>query len=340
MTKLISTQKAFRVLFFSFLLLSLINASGFTSEITIGFSTETRVGAQKFVETGWLFVSFKDPGKGGIWFATSNDAKTWTPLNGDKPWLKPDTLVGGMRDPFITRGPEGDFHLVYTCGKRRIGYSHSNDLVHWSAQRALPVDPSNENVQNTWAPELYFDKKAGEWIIFWSSTINGLFPETNGQVENGRNHRIFYMKTKDFMQFSEPALLFDPGFPVIDATMLQVKDSLIMIYKDERRWPLHKQLRVASATSYKGPWHVSADTITAPWTEGPSIINAGNEYLLYYDAYKNGQHMGVVSTKDFINWKDITKTSSFPPKYTPGSFIKISDAELQRLIQFPLTKPN
>ncbi|MCU0379144.1 MAG: hypothetical protein MUC78_12890 [Bacteroidales bacterium] len=284
-------------------------------------------------DTGaWLYVSFKDVGEKGIFFALSKDAKHWSELNSGKPWLVPDSSVGGMRDPYITRGPDSTFHMVWTCGRRKIGYSSSTDLVNWSPQRAIPVDAANENVQNTWAPELYFDETSKEWVVFWSSTIDGMLTETQGQVENNRNHRIFYMKTRDFLSFSDPKLFFDPGYPVIDATILPVADSLIMVFKDERRWPLHKQLRSASSPSIEGPWSVYGDTITAPWTEGPSLIKMGKEYILFYDSYSKPQHMGASMTTDFIAWKDITGEMVFPDHFKHGSFLLITREEKERIV--------
>jgi hypothetical protein len=46
-----------------------------------------------------------------------------------------------MRDPFLMRGPDHEYHLVGTWGWRgqSLGYAHSPDLVHWPEQREIPI---------------------------------------------------------------------------------------------------------------------------------------------------------------------------------------------------------
>jgi hypothetical protein len=291
----------------------------------------SRYGYDGAPDDKWLFASFKDPGNEGIWFALSDDALTWEPLNGDEPWIRTDSVMSTMRDPYITRGVDNVFHMVWTCGRHKIGYSRSTDLVEWTAPRVIPVDRDNEKVQNTWAPELFFDRENREWIIFWSSTVDDMFHDTEGQVENNRNHRIFCMRTVDFEQFSAPELFYDPGYPVIDATLMQTGDSVLMVFKDERRWPLHKQMRSTMAKSIQGKWSEPGEPVTPPWTEGPSLIKKGEEYILFYDSYREQKFMGAVKTTNLLEWVDISDKVSFPPRYKHGSFLRISNAEALRL---------
>jgi hypothetical protein len=98
-----------------------------------------------------LFVYFREPANMGVFFATSPDGYHWTEKNSGKPWLPVQYPGELMRDPFITRGPDGEFHLVWTLAWRgaSIGYAHSPDLVHWSKPRCaamgetgLKIDPS------------------------------------------------------------------------------------------------------------------------------------------------------------------------------------------------------
>jgi len=279
----------------------------------------------------WLFVSFKDPGSGGIWFALSENAYDWTILNDGNPWLTPDKSVGGMRDPFIARGPDGRFHLVWTCGRQKIGYANSTDLVHWSAQKTIPLFADNPNARNTWAPEIYWDDAQRHWLIIWSTTLTDRFPETLGQVENDMNHRIYAATTQDFQTLSEPQLFFDPGYPIIDATIFRNTDRFYLIFKDERVQPLHKQIRLAAGPTLEGPWSGVSEPFTAPWTEGPSALRLDDSVLVYYDAYRGGQHMGAALSPDLKTWTDVTDKLSFPPRLKHGGFLKITADEAQRL---------
>ena len=57
-------------------------------------------------------------------------------------------------------------------------------------------------VRNAWAPEIAWDAKRKEFLIFWASTIPGKFTETAGSSESEYNHRMYFTTTKDFRAFA------------------------------------------------------------------------------------------------------------------------------------------
>lgn len=238
-----------------------------------------------------------------------------------------------MRDPFLARDINNGYHLVWTTGKRKIGYAWSPDLIDWSKQKIIPIDAANDSAANTWAPELVYDETTKEWLIIYSSTILGEFPETNGQVKNNRNHRIYAVTTKDFITVSEPKLFFNPGYPVIDVTIMKEDNQYLMVFKDERDYPLKKQLKSATSKSIWGPWENISDTLTVSWSEGPSLLKWENKFFLYYDFYRNPKHMGVLISENFTNWSDITDETSFPNQYKHGSFLLVTDKEVNKIKQ-------
>lgn len=63
-----------------------------------------------------LFSFFRNNGEDGLYLAAaSQDGLTWRVLHGNKPLLKPEVGENKlMRDPSITRGPDGTFHVVWT----------------------------------------------------------------------------------------------------------------------------------------------------------------------------------------------------------------------------------
>ena len=102
----------------------------------------------------YLFSTFKEGEQDGLRFAFSYDGYHWSNI----PGLFLRAQVGKdkiMRDPSITRGPDGTWHLVWTSawrGNNGIGYAHSKDLVHWSTQQFIPVMVHEPTVCNVWAP--------------------------------------------------------------------------------------------------------------------------------------------------------------------------------------------
>ena len=129
-------------------------------------STATQETAEKEM---YLFSYFNGNGD-GLHLAYSADGMTWEALRNDTVWLLPE--IGKdklMRDPSIVQDEEGTFHMVWTSGwwDQGIGYASSKDLIHWSEQKDIPVMKDFEGTRNTWAPELFYDKKEKTFYIFW-----------------------------------------------------------------------------------------------------------------------------------------------------------------------------
>jgi hypothetical protein len=254
-----------------------------------------------------VFAYFRGNGEDGLYLASSGDGLEWKPLNGDRPLVAP--RVGGerlMRDPHITRAPDGAFHMVWTTGwnEPTIGYARSDDLVHWSEQRAIAVMAHEPGTRNCWAPELFYDEAAGRFLVFWSSTVEGRFAETAGRCEDAYNHRIHCTTTRDFERFGPAAVLYDPGFPVIDATMARDGRRFLLFVKDETRYPEPaKHIFLATSDDALGPYGAPSRPITGAWAEGPSAIRIGGAWHVYFDCYRDRSY-GVVASTDLVNWTD------------------------------------
>ncbi|MCK4989556.1 MAG: glycoside hydrolase family 43 protein, partial [Bacteroidales bacterium] len=188
----------------------------------------------------YLFSYFINNGEDGLHLAWSEDGLQWEALNNNRSFLKPETGKDKlMRDPCIIQTPDKIFHMVWTVswGEKGIGYASSRDLVHWSEQQYIPVMEHENKAMNCWAPEIYFDEVNDEFVVFWSTTIPGRFPETDGSGDGKNNHRMYYVSSKDMQHFSETRLLYDPGFNSIDGTLLKHGDRYLMFLKDETRKP-------------------------------------------------------------------------------------------------------
>lgn len=285
----------------------------------------------------YLFSFFRKNGEDGLYLAWSADGLKWTEL---KPkavsFLKPQ--VGGnlMRDPCICLGPDNKFHLVWTTSWTKppvVGYSSSTNLIDWSEQKAIPVMNHEPDTRNVWAPELFYDRQKQQFLIFWSLTIPGKFPETADTGDNGYNHRIYYTTTKDFVNFAPTKLLFDGGFNVIDATMLERGGKYYLIVKDETLKPVKKNLRIAVADSPEGPFSKASEPFTMSWVEGPSAIQIKDEVYVYFDHYRNPQYYGVIKSKDLTNWVDITNELQMPKSARHGTVLQVPKKLVKHLIE-------
>src|SRR3954452_21574905 len=151
----------------------------------------------------YLFTSFRGNGETGLYLALSEDGAHWTALNDNKPWLKPETEGMLMRDPWLGRGPDGVWHLLWTCNWTRarsrdlvIGHASSTDLLSWTPQQQITVLQNAPTAMNAWAPEAVWDQPQREWIIFWATTIPGTSTAPKVPGDKGYDHRIYAATTR------------------------------------------------------------------------------------------------------------------------------------------------
>ena len=310
--------------------LSLVLLTALTSGLSPFTRAQTPAVADPFV-----FAYFKEPGTQGIYLALSRDGYTYTPLNDGQPWLKPDQPGEIMRDVFITRNPGGrGFRMVFTWAWRgnSIGISGSDDLLTWSPQRKIDIMGSFPNVQNTWAPETYWDASKKQWLIIWSSS----FKPSAGE-DHGEGLRIWSSRTADWRTFSPPAKFFDRGFPVIDATMFHRnfagRHDVVMVLKDQTADPLRYNERWVAGPTVEGPWAELSGPINESWSEGPSVIETGGKWLVFYDHYRPPRpRFEAVETTDWIHWSSADDKIHLPEAAKHGSFFHVTEAEAERLL--------
>ena len=303
-------------------------------------------------QTAYLFSTFDNGLQDGLRFACSHDGYHWTNIPGV--FLKPQ--VGGkiMRDPSIARGPDGTFHLVWTSawrGDKGFGYASSSNLIHWSDQKYIEAMKHEPDTVNVWAPEIFYDdgswisrqgNKAenlagtnntsppphtGGYIICWASTIPGRFPDHLEPRTN--NHRMYYTTTRDFRAFTPTKLYLDPGFSVIDCQILKRESDYVLLLKDNTR--PQRDIRVAFGETPFGPWRDISRPFTEKFTEGPCALKLGNEWLIYFDAYRKGTY-DAVKTRDFKAFTDVSQEVSFPKGHKHGTAFEVPREMVEQLL--------
>jgi len=279
----------------------------------------------------YIFSSFHEPANEGLRFLYSYDAWHWTDLN--HIFLKPNAGQAKiMRDPSITQGPDGVYHLVWTTGwkdDKGIGYASSTDLVHWSAQQHINVMEYEPTAVNAWAPELFYDDEANRFIIVWASTVPNRFPK--GQEDENNNHRLYYTTTRDFKAFTPTKLFLDPGFSVIDAEIVKrAKNDYILVMKDNTR--PNRNILVAFSNNPLGPYSNYTKRFTETYSEGPSLTKAGNNWLVYYDSYRLKRY-GAMRTTDFKTFTDVSDSVKVPEGHKHGTIFKVTKKQLDLLLK-------
>jgi hypothetical protein len=288
-----------------------------------------------------LFSYFTGNGEDGLHLATSEDGLKWTALRGGASFLQP--IAGEnklMRDPCLLRGPDGIFRLVWTTSWSggTIGYSSSEDLVHWTKQKTLNVMSAEPTTANCWAPEIIWDARQAHYLIFWSSTVPGKFPvpdetERKDQTKPPRNHRLYSTTTKDFETFTPTKLHYEPGMNVIDETMVQTGTEWVMFVKNETEIPAPaKNIYLVRGPSPDGPWSAPSAPLTPPglWVEGGTAVQIGDWWYLYFDMYRD-KKFGAMRTKDFAKWENLSAELVLPKGIRHGTALRVPRAVVDLL---------
>jgi predicted GH43/DUF377 family glycosyl hydrolase len=276
----------------------------------------------------FLFTSFHEPANEGLRMLYSYDGYKWNDFG--SAFLKPG--IGNqkvMRDPSMVQDKKGNFHLVWTSswrGDLGFGYAASKDLLHWSSQQFIPVMQNEPTTVNVWAPEIFYDDQQNDFKIIWASCIPSRFEK--GMEADSNNHRLYVTATKDFENFSAAKLFFDPGYSVIDATVVKIKNKeYAMVFKDNTR--PERNLKLAFAENPLGPWENSSKPFSGKFTEGPAVVKIKKGWLVYYDAYQE-KKFGAVFTKDFRTFTNVDHLINMPLNHKHGTILKIKKKLLTR----------
>jgi len=281
-----------------------------------------------------MFSYFKNNGEDGLHLAYSIDGLKWEALKNDESFLVPQLSSDKlMRDPCIIKGPDGKFHMVWTVSwsEKGIGYANSLDLINWSEQKFIPVMEHEKSTKNSWAPELFYDKKNEQYLIFWASTVSEKYTETENQSEGNWNHRMYFTTTKDFINFSETKIFLEPGFNVIDATISNYDSSYFMVIKDETYLPEAKKTLHILFSDNLYDWDVTiSDAISWSWVEGPTITKINDNWVIYFDQYKKGS-FGAITSSNLLKWEDISEEIKLPNGIRHGTIFKVSKSVISKI---------
>ena len=263
----------------------------------------------------------------GAKLAISTNGRNWKVLNNGAPVIRPakDDI---LRDPSIHQGPDGIYRMVWTTGwtGREIGLSTSPDLVHWSDIKKIPVMANFPHTGHTWAPEIFYDKAAKSYIVYWSSD-NDLW-------------NIYYTTTKDFISFSETKILFSNGgrgggkagaTGPIDAYIFEKTDNEYVLYykKDDNTGVPNLYWR--TGPSPLGPWGAEDGPVTpSTGDEGPSVIRLGDQYAMYTDPFESDLAY-MYTSKDLKHWR----REATDLKMSHGTALEIDERTWRMLDHLP-----
>ena len=303
----------------------------------------------------YLFVHFREkttPDGEQVYFGISRDGFVWEEVNQGRPILWAYYGDKGVRDFTIVRHEEtGKYYIFATDLSLSYGmrnqYHHSwgeigrngskcfsvwesADLVSWSEQRLVKL--GDESFGCLWAPDIIFDKEKGDYVLHWSSSHkrNDYGPKA-----------IYYSRTRDFENFSEPEILYqkeDSG--VIDSAMYEEEGKYYLFVKSESN---PAGIILLEAEHVTGPFKriyafdESMAVIEAGQYEAPTAVRVEDGkwclFLDYYGVPGEGQGYVPFVADSLASGRFLRSDKSFrfPYGFKHGTIIKISEEEYERI---------
>jgi hypothetical protein len=357
-------QNFIHILFFSFALIFTNNC--FTQEnkviidstgIIIVPKLEKPKNTPKFKEkdlAGYLLVYFKDQNQ-SAYMAISTDGYSFTDINGGKPVFIGSQLAEqkGVRDPHITRGPDGAFYLAMTdlhiFGKRagfretdwerpieKYGWGNnraiilmkSYDLIHWTHSdfRVDKAFPELGDIDCSWAPETVYDPIMKKMMVYFTIRYN-----------NKECHMYYSYTDDDFTKLeTKPERITEIGG--LDGDITKVGNKYQLFYVSNAR-VLHSVSDKINKDFKTDTTRIDPEKVS---TEAPNVFKriGTKTYVLMYDVYgARPNNMGFSETTDFISFKNIghfnegiMKTTNFKgPKH--GAVTYLTKKELKAIAQ-------
>lgn len=298
---------------------------------------------------GYLLVYFKDQTQSG-YMAVSRDGYTFVDLNMGRPIFDGRLLAEqkGVRDPHITRGPDGAFYLAMTdlhiFGQRagfrtnqwerpqaRYGWGNNRaivlmksfDLIHWT-HSDFRVDKAFEEFNDigcSWAPQTIYDEQAGKMMVYFTMRLGGV-----------EACHIYYSYTDDAFTRLETNPVRISGIGGIDSDITRVGDKFHQFYVAEAkiRYAVSDKINQGYQAT---PQRIDPNTVN---TEAPNVFRrlGTDTYVLMYDVYgARPNNMGFSETTDFVTYTNIgrfnegvMKTVNFErPKHGAVTYLTLEE---------------
>ena len=273
------------------------------------------------------FVSEGDDSE-ALKLAYTYDGELWYKVNDQHSVYKPSIGTTSLRDPSFVRRKDGGFVLLATQGwnNPEIYAIDTDNFIHYDNERLIDVNVSTDDLplseNAAWAPEGFYDYQTDRYYIYWSS------------VEDAK---VLYNTTTDFDTVSDPSVLIDLGYPVIDATIYKDGAHYYVLLKDEREpMEAYSNIFVGSSSTDFLSFNQFSDAVTNHQAEGPFVVWSDYKHLLYFDDYTRQQFycMWIDFENGFTQVEnDETNISDFvEPSH--GSVIPVTWNELESLIPY------
>lgn len=280
---------------------------------------------------GFLFFTFG--GDGTVWekmnvhYSPDGKSVVATPFNPVLTLTAPNSL----RDPsakFIN-GYWFAVHTIDTAGSTTaggksatsFGVRRSADLINWTDVGNVSVAAAT-SIDQCWAPELVVDNNGDVYVFFTNLTA----------ASAGSLWRVKATNTA-LTTWSAPTAMAWTAAPsfAIDACYIYNGTKWYCFYSN------HGTIERGNATTLTGTWTIDKTGDWAGWgltqNEGPSIVQDGSVYRIYFDKYVAGTGMSWSESTDLNTWTTLasvlTPGMAGNQKLRHGSVVKLATKQQQ-----------
>lgn len=305
----------------------------------------------------YLFAHFREkltPDGEQVYFAVSKDGYNWEAVHNSKPVITCSKGEMGCRDIEIVRLHTGGFVILATdlCIVNRMDENHnidwknvnshgskyismwrSEDLTSFSQQELVHF--GRDDFGCLWAPEVFFDEKNKDYIIHWGSTVSS---------DNYEHMSIYYCRTKDFKEFTEPELFFSKNNEILDSHLVKIDDTYHLFYKNSSDPPMN--MHCTSKELFGNYEHDEAfesymSTLYRPGSyEAPTAYALPDgRWCLMLDFFgcekdKMGYVPFVSPSLGDSNFKMCKEEFSFSYGFKHGKVLEITEQEYEKIKEF------
>lgn len=283
--------------------------------------------------TGYLFAYFtgNDKAQEAIRFALSDDGYNYKAINKGNPVVSSAAIsaTGGVRDPHILRGPNGEFRMVATDMVSANGWNSnhgmvllkSTNLTDWTSAKIdiRTAFPSFSAADRVWAPQTIWDSTANKYMVYFAMRLGG------SDID-----KIYWAYANEAFTglATTPKVLYTyNGKAAIDADIVLLGDTYHLFFKTEGNG---NGIKSATSKSLTGTYTL-IDKYVQPTTkavEGSCAFKLTNSdtWILMYDMYMDGMYQFATST-NLLDFQVASKSYSFD--FTPrhGTVIPVTAAE-------------
>lgn len=203
------------------------------------------------------------------------------------------------RDPAVVYHND-KFYLYFTLVERAddlgmylyTAYSISKDLIHWSYPRIITP---KDRMKNYSSPGNII-RDNDEWVMCLQT-----YPTPNKERWGNKSSRIWTMRSKDLINWSDPKIIKVKGNDLPESEMGRMIDPYLLedAKISGKWWCYYKQNGVSMSYSYDLiNWSFFGSANSG---ENVTVINKNDEYILFHSP-RNG--IGVKKSKTPTDWKD------------------------------------